>query len=89
MQLDVLLDKVLVYAIYKNALTDSLPNETGKTFQSFLEMMNIPESSLAEQSNVVYIDILDEYTDNKDTIIIRVAGETSDWDKIKLSGSCW
>ena len=31
--------------------------------------MNSSESSLTEQSNIVYIDILDEYADNKDTIL--------------------
>ena len=68
-QLDVLLDKALAYTVYKNAVTDSLPNEAGKTIQSFLETMNITDSPPTEQSNVVYIDILDEYTDNEDTIL--------------------
>ena len=70
-QLDTLLDKALTYMIYKNAVTDSLPNETGKTFQGFLEIMNTSESSPTEQTNVVYNDhdILDEYADNKHTIL--------------------
>ena len=68
-QLDVLIDKALTYMTYKNAMKDSLPNESGKTFQGFLETMNTSESSPTEQSNVVYIDILDEYADNKDTIL--------------------
>ena len=49
-------------------VADSLLNETGQNSPSFLETMNISESSLAEQSYVVYIDILDEYADYKDTI---------------------
>ena len=31
--------------------------------------MNSSQRSQMEQSNVVYIDILDEYADNKDTIL--------------------
>ena len=68
-QLDKPLDKALTYMIYKNAVTNSLPNETGKTFQGFLETINTLDSSPTEQSNIVYIDILDEYADKKDTIL--------------------
>ena len=49
-QVDVQLDKALTCMIYKNAVSDSLPNETGKTFQGFLETMNTSESSPTEQS---------------------------------------
>ena len=50
-------------------MTNSLPNETGKTFQGFLEIINTMDSSPTKQSNIVYIDILNEYSDNKDTIL--------------------
>lgn len=69
LQLNTLLDEALAYMIYKNMITDFLPNKTGKTFQGFLESMKSSENLQVEQSNVVYINILDEYADNQDTIL--------------------
>ena len=67
--LDTLLDKILAYMAYKNMTMDFLSQKRGKSFQGFLETMESSNISETEQSNVVYIDILDEYADNKDTIL--------------------
>lgn len=55
------------YVLYKISITSE---KTGKCFQSFLEHLSTNQQ---ECSNVVYLDILDEYTDNKDTILNSLA----------------
>ena len=59
-ELDALLDDTLAYMVYKNTITDSMPDKLGKSLQGFLETL---DSSQNPQSNVVYIDILDEHAD--------------------------
>ena len=44
--------------VYKNIITDSLPDKVGKSLPGFLETLNSSQDSQTEQSNVFYIDIL-------------------------------
>ena len=62
----------LSYLLYKISVQEATPEKTGKGFQSFLEISSNPTTE-QECSNVVYLDILDEYADNKDTILNTLA----------------
>lgn len=54
--------------LYKNTCAQ-LKDKHGKSLQLFLETLHSPTESEKETSNVVYLDIIDEYADNKDTIL--------------------
>ena len=62
----------LSYMLYKASVQETTPEKTGKCFQSFLEASFKPTTE-QECSNVVYLDILNEYADNKDTILNTLA----------------
>ena len=60
-----LLNEALSCMLYKMSVQENLPDKMAKCFQSF---MGISTHNDTECSNVVYLDILDEYADNKNTI---------------------
>ena len=62
----------LSYMLYKASVQETIPEKTGICFQSFLEASFKPTTE-QECSNVVYLDILNEYADNKDTILNTLA----------------
>ena len=67
-----LFQNALSYMLYKISVQETTPEKTGKCFQSFLEVSSKPTTE-QECSNVIYFDILDEYADNKDTILNTLA----------------
>ena len=67
-----LLQHALSYMLYKSLVQQTEPEKTGKCFQTFLEASSKPTTE-QESSNVIYMDILDEYADNKDTILNTLA----------------
>ena len=67
--MDNLFEHTLAYMLYKISVQE---NEAGKTGKSFLEVSSKPTTK-QECSNVIYLDTLDEYADNKDTIINTLA----------------
>ena len=62
----------LSYMLYKASVQETIPEKIGIYFQSFLEASFKPTTE-QECSNVVYLDILNEYADNKDTILNTLA----------------
>ena len=58
--------------LYKISVQETTPEKTGKCFQSFLEVSS-KTTTEQECSNVIYFDILDEYADNKDTVLNTLA----------------
>ena len=58
--------------MYKVSVEQNLPEKAGKSFQTFLEMSSMPQRN-QECSNVIYLDIINEYADDKNTILNTLA----------------